>query len=350
MIRYFLIGVLFPLLIQFIMYYRFTPNYQPGIYSESGFRSFYESSVFKYRIAGKTLDLWIYHKLKSSESFRNFKENKIYEKRLLALDPEADSLFYLTYYIINGFFSVLLSLGLLYLYDRPGLYTMSESEKIFSTVLLILVVAITQFVITPYDVAAYSSEVFSFTTFLIYLRTNKWKYLLFTCILIGIATLIRESSALILSLMGAVYLSLFGFSFSWVKKMIFPCLSFIITYIGLRWYVNSASVQISENNKLVENLTFRPSALMGIGMAVIIFYLIRKAAEGMNKKLLYHFLLLSVPYVVMVIFAGLLVELRLWLPIIVGACVLYKINLQKLGYNKQFSDLSAHHTTDPQPH
>ncbi len=336
--RYLLIGVLFPLLIQYVMYYRFTPNYQPGIYSESGFRTFYETSVFKYRVLGRSLHLWLYHQLKTNKSIRNIRENKIYDKRLLALDPNADNLFYLTYYIINGLFSVLLALSLLYLFDRKQLFVMNDADKIFTTTILLLVIAVTQFVITPYDVAAYFFEVLTFIVFLKYLRTNNWWLLLATCVLIMAATLIRESAILILCLMGAVYFTVNGYALWWVKKMIPPCISFFIAYFGLRMCVNSNSIQFSENTKLAENLTFRPSALMGIFMAITIFYMILNVASRPdNRKLVRHFFVISLPYVVMVIFVGLLVELRLWVPLIIGTAMLYKLNLNALSKDNRLS-------------
>ncbi|MFI5124889.1 MAG: hypothetical protein ACHQDF_06155 [Chitinophagales bacterium] len=349
--RYVFIGVLFPLLIQFIMYYRFTPNYQPGIFSEAGFRSFYGSSVFKYRIAGTRLQLWLYQRLKSNKTTIPVKENKIYEKRLLALDEQADDLFYLTYYVINAFFSVLLALGLLYLFDLQHLFTMTDADKSFTVVLVLLMVAVSQFVITPYDTASYFFEVLSFMVFLKYFRTNNRFYFLATCLLIMAATLVRESSALILSLMAGVYFMVHGLAPRWVRKMIIPCFCFIIVYAGLRIFVTGSAVQVSESSKWVENFTLRPSALMGILMAVIIFYLMLKAANNEdNIKLVRIFLLFALPYVVMVIFAGLLVEFRLWVPLIIGTAMLYKLNLKALRNHNYSSDLSANHTTDPQPH
>ncbi|MDP4129448.1 MAG: hypothetical protein Q8918_10650 [Bacteroidota bacterium] len=349
--RYVFIGVLFPLLIQFIMYYRFTPNYQPGVFSEAGFRSFYGSSVFKYRIAGTRLQLWLYRRLKSDKTRIPVKENKIYEKRLLALDEQADDLFYLTYYLINAFFSVLLALCLLFLFDRQHLFTLTEPDKSFAVVLVLLMVAVSQFVVTPYDTASYFFEVFSFTVFLKYFRTNNHLYLLATCLLIMSASFFRESSALILSLMAAVYFLVHGLTPQWVRKMIMPCLSFIIVYAGLRIFAPRSAVQISESSKLVENFTLRPSALMGILMAMIIFYLMLNAASSKdNRRLVRIFLLFTLPYGVMVIFAGLLVEFRLWVPLVIGTAMLYKLNLEPLRNHNYLRDLSANHTTDPQPH
>ncbi len=345
--RYLFIGILFPLLIQYVMYYRFTSNYQPNIFSESGFRTFYENSVFKYRVLGRELHLWLYHKLKERKSLQNMKEGKIYEKRLFALDPNADPVFYMTYYIINGVFAMLLALGLLYLFDHQAWFNMNETDKIFTTVILTLIIAITQFVPTPYDMPAYFFEVITFTVFLKYLRSNNnWLLLLVTCALIFAATLIRESAVLILSLMAAIYFTVNGLNWNWIKKMMLPVASFFVAYIGLRMYVNSTTVQISENSKLSQNLSLRPSAMLGIFIAVIIFYLLFKAATtAENKKLVRNFIVFTLPYVVMIFFIGLLIEFRLWVPLMIGTAMLYRLNLKAFdssySYGEKKSVLSA---------
>lgn len=349
--RYVLIGILFPLLIQYIMYYRFTPNYQPGVFSENGFRTFYGSSVFKYRIAGTELQLWVYHLLKTNKSAASLKENKIYGKRLLALDDQADDLFYMSYFIINAFFAILLALGLLYLFDSEHLFNMSDSAKCYTTVLLQLMVAVSQFVPTPYDVAGYFFEVFSFGVFLKYFFTHQRIYYIFTCLLIIIATLVRESSALILSLMASVYFMVYGITPSWIKKMVLPCFCFLTAYLSLRIFVNHHSMQMLENSTLFKNFNLKPSTAMGLLMTVIIFYMMLKASvDKDNRNLVTSFLAFSLPYVVMIIFVGILAEIRLWLPLITGTAVLYKLNLKALRNHNYLSDLSANHTTDPQPH
>ncbi len=331
--RYVLIGVLFPLLIQFVMYYRYTPNYQPGIYSENGFRTFFESSVFKYRVAGSAMLYWVYHQLKSHSSEIPFKEDKTYGKRLLALDDQADPLFYLSIYVINAFFAMLFAISMLYLFDRKHFYDLTDSGKSFSTVLVLLMVAVSQFVTTPYDVPAYFFEVISFLAFLKYLQTEKLLYFFASCLLISLATLIRESSAIILCLMAAVYFLNYGLDLKWIKKMILPGMTFILTYFGLHIFVNRQNtVQMVGESKLANNFNLHPTAIMGVLMAVIIVYLMLQAAlSPENKKLVRVFLLFTTPYILTIIFVGMLLEFRLWLPLIIGTAMLYKLNLKEFS-------------------
>lgn len=73
-------------------------------------------------------------------------------------------------------------------------------------------------------------------------------------------------------------------------------------------------------------------------MAITIFYMILNVASRPdNRKLVRHFFVISLTYVVMVIFVGLLVELRLWVPLIIGTAMLYKLNLNALSKDNRLS-------------
>ena len=112
-LRYLVIGILLPLFVQYVFYFRFTGNYMTNVFSEKSFTSFYEKNVFKYRVLGKELHLWLYHQLKGNENIKNLKENKAYEKRLNPLDKQPDKYFYLTYFLIAAIFTILTSCMLL---------------------------------------------------------------------------------------------------------------------------------------------------------------------------------------------------------------------------------------------
>src|SRR6185503_4063025 len=89
-LRYLVIGIILPFFIQYVFYYRFTGNYMINVFSEKGFTTFYGNNVFRYRVVGRSLHLWLYHKLQGNEKIKSLKENATYDKRLTALDDEAD--------------------------------------------------------------------------------------------------------------------------------------------------------------------------------------------------------------------------------------------------------------------
>ena len=116
LLRYLIIGVILPFFVQYVIYFRFTSNYMVNAFSEASFTSFYGKNVFQYRVLGKSLHLWVYHKLEASGKLEELKASPVYGKRLTALDPDADNTFYLTYFIIATLFTILAALALLYLF------------------------------------------------------------------------------------------------------------------------------------------------------------------------------------------------------------------------------------------
>jgi len=342
--RYLLIGIVFPFLMQYVAYYRFTGNYLPNVFSEKSFTEFYENSVFRYRILGRELQIWTYHQLKAKNFSRHVGEMEVYSRRLDVMDPNADKVFYFAYFILNTTFTILTALGLLYLFDRKSLYHLNERQKIFATSFLTLIICITQFVVTPYDVLAYFLEVLAFTVFVSYMQSNKWYTMVAFCALVSIATLARESSALILSFGAALYFTMYGFQMWWIKKLVLPTMCFIITYAGLRLMYINEPIAIAEKFTLFKNVDFsHPASYAGIMMTVVVFYLMVKATTSqMSKKLMMNYILMTLPYIIVLPFIGLLIEFRLWVPLLIGSLMLVNINLKALYVPGKQRESSKH--------
>ena len=153
--RYLFFGFIFPLLVQYVFYFQFTTNYTQDLFSEQSFTKFYGSQVYQSRKLGKELHLWTYHQLYKWDKMKTFRENEYSTRRLKPLDKNADAVFYLTYFFISAFFSVLLSLILLYLFDYKALFPMEEGYKDLVICFFILLTGFTEFVVTPYDMIGY---------------------------------------------------------------------------------------------------------------------------------------------------------------------------------------------------
>jgi hypothetical protein len=325
--RYLVIGVVLPLFVQYVFYFRFTSNYMLNVFSEKGFNSFYGNSIFRYRIIGRSLHLWLYKKLSSQETAKTLKENAKYDKRLTALDKDADETFYITYFIVAAVFTMLTALALLYLFDTAPVNPMNEPQKIFITAALVLLIGFTQFVITPYDTIGYFLLVAGALYFFKYLYTRKLLYFVLVNVFIVIATLNRESALLTLSLMAAIYFSQFGWNLRWVRFMIVPVLGYLLTWMVLRLLFRSDDV-LTEGIKLWTNLNLlKASNLMGFFFAIITFYMVWNLTDkAANQRLIKNFLLMSLPYIAMIPVIGIMIEVRLWTPIILGAVMLSQFN------------------------
>lgn len=318
----------------YTVYYRFTPNYVPGVFSESGFLAMYEQSVFKYRIVGIRLQLFLYKKIKDSGI--DTKENKIYGKRLHALDSNADPYFYATYFIINTASCTLTAILFLLIYNYGGLYNLNKNEKIISISILILFIGLTQFVITPYDNLSYASLALSFYLFLV----NEQKKNIATYALLSasifIATLIRESSIILIPAFTAIYAAQAGFNLNFLaRKLWLPCFAFLTAYVGVRYYL-SGGTEIVQSITLFRNFSFESASnIMALAFAITLFYLLWQYANTGNVYLFKLFILLSLPYFAMVILAGLLIEFRLWMPVVIGTLLLCKLDMNKLSGSVQ---------------
>jgi hypothetical protein len=278
----------------------------------------------------------LYKKLSSQQKIKSLKENSTYDKRLTALDDNADETFYLTYFIIAAVFTVFTALALLYLFDTAPVNPMSPPQKIFITASLVLLIGFTQFVVTPYDTIGYFLLVAGALFFFKYLQTRKLIHFVLVNALIIIATLNRESALLTLSLMAAIYFSQYGFNMRWLKFMIIPVLCYLVTWMVLRLLFKSEDV-LTEGIKFWSNLNLRKASnLMGFLFAAITFYLVSNLTENAaNKKLVKNFLLMSLPYILMIPVIGIMIEVRLWMPIILGAVLISQFNPAAIRFPEQ---------------
>jgi hypothetical protein len=291
--------------------------------------------VFRYRVVGRSLHLWLYHKLESNDKVKNIKENPRYDKRLTAVDSDADSVFYLTYFIVAFVFTMLTALALLYLFDTAKLYEITDSRKIFITSALVLLIGFTQFVITPYDTIGYFLLVATGLFFIKYLQTRNWLYLVVLNGAIIISTLNRESALISLSFMAAIYFSYYGFNLRWLRFMLVPVACYLLTWVGLRLYFSHAGPGVvTEGLKFWRNLDVRKASnAMGFLFAIITFYFVLNIADKAdNKKLIRNFILMASPYILMIPVIGIMIEVRLWMPIILGSVLLSQLNFAAIRF------------------
>lgn len=330
-LRYFFIGVLYPLLIQYVCYYQFTTNYTTNAFSKESFSEMYNTSVYKSRVIGKELQLWTYERLNAIEKIRNLRnaggnDLMLNKKRLTIMDPSSDPVFYFSYFVLAALFSVLTSLTLLFIFDQKKLFPQNQNLKDLATCFFILLIGLTQFVITPYDIPGYFFMAMGMLLFILFKMNGKGGYYAGLLATIAVATFNRETSLLILSFMAAIYYTEEGLSMAWIKKMIMPVIFFLVPYLLLKFVFQGGS-EITEENKLAVNLDPRNSyALRGLAFGAFVFYFIFAVLNNSRNRYIIYFLLFSIPYIMIIHFVGVMIEYRLWMPVILGAIVLSYYN------------------------
>ena len=73
--------------------------------------------------------------------------------------------------------------------------------------------------------------------------------------------------------------------------------------------------------------------MMGFLFAVITFYFVLNITDkAVNRKLIRNFLLMASPYVLMIPIIGIMIEVRLWMPIIMGSVLLSQLNFAAIKF------------------
>ena len=320
LLRYGFIGIIFPLLVTYVFYFQFTTNYTQDLFSEAKFRSFYGSNVYQTRKLGKDLHLWVYERLKGVEKFRNYAADPYQAKRLQPMDAAAEPLFYLTYFFIAAFFTVLTALLTLRIFDQKELFPIPGPFKDLVVCLLVLLIGFTQFVVTPYDTPGYFFMAAGILLFLRYWKTSSLPAYVLLLLVIVVATFNRETSLLLLSFMAAIYFSTEGISVKWIRRMILPALCFLLPYLYLKIVVSGG--HFTDESKLAQNLHLRnPYSMMGFLFAAFVIWLLYRLHAN-NRRLISSYLVFSLPYILIIFLVGITQEFRLWMPLLQGGIIL----------------------------
>jgi 4-amino-4-deoxy-L-arabinose transferase-like glycosyltransferase len=136
----FLMAGLLSIVVSYIVYFGFTPNYTRNVFNEHSFRQQYDQGLYRYRILSKELVLSLHSALQARTPAQTPK------KRFLVLDDHASNLFYITYFIVNAVFLLLSSLLLVLILDL-AIFRITNHEKSLLLFLIVVVVGLTQFVI-----------------------------------------------------------------------------------------------------------------------------------------------------------------------------------------------------------
>ena len=296
-INFVLIVLVLPFVLVFTSMFLYKTTYTTGLFNENSHREQYENSVYKYRIAGSYLLLEIYDLIKDSK----LSAFKTWDKRLnlSGTDPNYNLAFYLSYVILTLFFWILCNLVLYILYLKNKLN--NPSGAIISINFLLL---IGNFVITPYDLPSYFFILLALALF------NSKNNILNMSLIIILATLFRESSALIISsFVSYQYIIRKENIITSFKKSIPLIISFLIIYFGVRMFLGD--LIFSEGFK--ENTGFR--YIYQLLFVFSFFGILMMNVSKYFKNLIYIFLILSLPYIFTIFYSGLMVELRLTIPI-----------------------------------
>ncbi len=141
-----------------------------------------------------------------------------------------------------------------------------------------------------------------------------------------ISTLNRESSALSLSLTATLLYAKFGLKKGTLIPVAFLGITFLMAYFGMR--LMNESFTTNDGNLLIQNFS-QPKNVLGLLFWLVFFVfsvLLAKDRKTIQNILIFH--ILSVPYIVMCFYAGILYEIRLYIPLFLCALFLSRTDVK----------------------
>ena len=316
--------IIFAILLAFtvnsFVYFGFANIYSSTIFNYENFHEQFNSGIYQYRILSSYFFVWVYDFL----SFLNV-DYQVF--KLKFINPNSEPQMYLSFYILNTFFMVLSAIMLVLITDSKN-FIATSAEKILIVAISLFSIALSTFVIVPYDVSSYFFILVFFYFMLQYLQKQSILLLVLLSIIIILSTFNRESSALSLSLAATLLYSKFGLKKETIVPIVVLGLSFLGVYLGLR--LISENFTTNDGNLLVQNFT-QPKNLLGLLFWLVFFgftLMLAKDKKTLNYILLFH--LLSFPYLLLCIYTGILYEIRLYIPLLLTSLLLSKTDFSRI--------------------
>lgn len=313
-------AVLLAFTVNSFVYFGFANVYSSKILNIESFQDQFHSGIYQYRILSGYFLIWIYDFLSSLNlDYSIFK--------LKFLNPDSEPQMYLSFYILNTFF-IMLSAAILVIITEFKSIVATYSEKLLISAVAIFCVALSQFVIVPYDISSYFFLLLFFYFLIQYLEKQSVSKLIFLSIILLVSTLNRESSALSLSLAATLLYSKFGLKKESILPIAALTIVFLGVYFGLR--ITSENFTTNDGNLLIHNFT-QPKNILGLLFWAVFFVftlILAKDQKAFKQILLFH--LLSFPYLVLCFYTGIIYEIRLYIPLFLTSILLTKTELSKI--------------------
>ncbi|MGZ5209745.1 MAG: hypothetical protein ACXWB1_02550 [Kaistella sp.] len=294
------------------VYFSFGNIYSSKILNYADFQHQFSSGVYQYRILSGYFLIGIYEFLSDLNiDYSLFK--------LKFFDADAEPKMYLSFFLLNTFFLVLSSAVLVLITETKN-FVATSSEKLLFTAVAILAVVLSQFVIVPYDISSYFFLLLFYYVLLGYLQKNSPQTLIILGSIMLVSTLNRESSALSVSLAATLLFSKFGFKKETLVPVTVLGITFLAAYLGMRFMNENFST--NDGNLFAQNFS-EPKNILGLLFWLVFFafpLLLAKDRRSVNNIIIFH--VLSLPYIFMCFYTGILYEIRLYIPLFLTSALI----------------------------
>ena len=296
-----------PILLSGVVYFGFASSYSLPVFSEAGFEQQYGSDVYKHRVLGILL---------LRETHRLIVEYDLPHgapRALRILKAYESGRFYTAYFYHNTLWLCLACSVLFLLLNR----TIMVRQPFFADLVLLgatLLMTVTQYVVVPYDTLSYFLLLSAFT---LVLGTRGAFSLAALCGLTMLASLTRESAALVLSFYATIHFpKLVAGARRELVELGLLGASFAVPFLVLR---SGHGGDLFQGIMLRTNLK-SPYALAGL--AFLAAALLVPLFDSRNRTLCLRFLALASPYLIMALLLGNTWETRMWVPVLLPLLIL----------------------------
>jgi hypothetical protein len=180
---------------------------------------------------------------------------------------------------------------------------------------------------------SYFLELLAMYVFLKYFDRNYIVAITTICALVILSTLNRESSLLTASLIITLLVSREGLTDRAIVAGLSILLSFLITYISLHLFLSPGLPQVpafdAGNYRSYINY-------LGLLFWLLFFYLsLAISNTKINRQLIIAYHLISLPYILVILISGILWEVRLYMPLLLGSLFLAKVDDSYLKFSPE---------------
>lgn len=319
----FVMILVLPLVINYFTYFAFTSNYTKNIFSEESFKAQFENDIYQYRVLSRELVIITYDILKEVNPKVPQKETIKY------LDPNGDVYFYASLFIYSSIFLCLFSLVLTIILNESSIGLLSKLAVYLS---IILIIALSQFTLVPYDIPGYFFNLLGYYLSFKYLKNNNINYIILLVLIIIFGTLNRETTALNLSFHFTLFYMMNKDLKVAIKQTLLPLLGFLTVYVSLRLFLESNESVVGFFSLLTNLKNFEN--LMGLIFILSSLFLFYSFSSEIIKKHIKIFILTSLPYLIVIISNGILYEIRLIIPALI-AIISFQILIPNQSADKQ---------------
>ncbi|MGC4128917.1 MAG: hypothetical protein QM564_05005 [Bergeyella sp.] len=311
--------ILFPVFFQIITYYGFQSSYY-NYRDEVRPTEWYYKGIYGYRLLSREIvdmiTLFMEQLLSHEFPLRDYAMKK-------------GTAYYHALFLYNTFFAVMVSLMANAILKRKRDFPeISEKMRLGIVFFLAAVSGFSQYVIVHYDNSAVFLLLLGFYFTLNYYRNRQFKDLLSLSLIILVSTLNRETSCLNISFLAALFFAKIPTTqngiFNAVKILTLPVVAFLLPYFVLRLIIpqnTGDEYYFFESITLQYNLT-GINQITGWLFGLLLLKFVYFYALPDNRKIITRFLVISIPYILMIFLVGILWEIRLFVPLVYGAVAL----------------------------